>query len=365
MKYLIAFLLFSIVTVTVKAQISFSADEYFGSFSNMANTGISYSSSDLSGLDALIAKAGAGMNWDFGNRAYTQDAASASTTTILPPAGAPKADDPDFASATHVLRSTPNDPTKPVGYLFVKFNQDGLWFIGFSQDSAGVKTKIAAYAPPLQQIKFPLQYQQSWQSTSDVHVEGFPPGTVYTIKDEAIADAYGTLITPTSVHKVPSSPMASNDALRVNTKTTTTIAFPPFLNQTTVTYTYQWYTKNGHGATIDADTNKQPTGVSYSVLGSNAVANYSSAEDIMDIRLSVNPASNTETNLFYTMKQDGNSQVSVVDLFGRKVIMLQNGRAVAGQNIIPIDPSKLSAGIYFIRVNADGMTAIRKLIITK
>jgi hypothetical protein len=45
--------------------------------------------------------------------------------------------------------------------------------------------------------------------------------------------------------------------------------------------------------------------------------------------------------------------------------MLQNGHAQAGQNVIPIDPTKLSAGTYFIRVNAEGTTATRKLIITK
>ena len=85
----------------------------------------------------------------------------------------------------------------------------------------------------------------------------------------------------------------------------------------------------------------------------------------MNLYLSANPASNTETKIFFTMKNEGNAQVSLMDPLGREVHMLLNGRAVAGQNIIPIDPSKLTSGTYFIRVNADGLTATRKLIITK
>ena len=65
------------------------------------------------------------------------------------------------------------------------------------------------------------------------------------------------------------------------------------------------------------------------------------------------------------MKNEGNAQVSLMDALGREVHMLQNGHVQAGQNIIPIDPTKLAAGAYFICINADGITAMRKLIITK
>lgn len=371
MKYFAAVLLLCTLSKVSSAQITFTSDEYFAGFSQSSSSGTSYSSIDITGLGALIAKSGAGMSWDLGNRIYTQDAAPTSTTTILTyPGGAALADDADFLISTHVLKSVPNDQTKPTQYLFIKFDQTGFWFVGFSQDSMGIKKKIAAYVPPSQQVKFPLTYQTVWQSTSDVHTPSLPSGVSISIAIDAVVDAYGTLITPTSVHKKgDGTPMASGDALRIKTKTTnTTVISVPGLNETLVTvdYSFQWYTKTGHSATISADTNVTPTGASYSVQGSSSVFdNYSSPENMLNLYLSANPASNSETKLFYTMKGDGNAQVSLMDPLGREVHMLHNGHALAGQNMIPIDPSKLSAGTYFIRVNAEGITATSKLIITK
>jgi hypothetical protein len=374
MKYFATFLLLCTLANVSSAQIRFTADEYFAGFSQTSSSGTSYSSTDLTGLAALIAKSGAGMSWDLGNRAYSTNSTYAGTQTVLTyPGGAALADDADFLVSTHVLKSVPNDPTQPTAYLFIKFNQTGLWFVGFSQDSMGVTKKLAAYVPPMQQIGFPLTYQTAWQSNSDIHSPSLPQGASFSTAIDAVADAYGTLITPTSAHKkADGTPMAAGDAIRVKTKTTntTSITIPGFGTITTVTvdYSFQWYTKTGHSATISADTNVTPTGASYSVEGSSSVFDnysYSSPENILNLYLSANPASNSETKFFYTMPKDGNAQVSLMDPLGREIHMLQNGHASAGQNIIPIDVSKLSSGTYFIRVNTDGMTATRKLIITK
>jgi hypothetical protein len=372
MKYFVTVLFLMLLAPTSNGQISFSYQEAFAAFSQAATSqATSFSSTDVTGLNALIAKSGAGMSWDFGNRVYTQDAASSGTETILTyPGGAALADDADFMISTHVLQSVPNDPTKPTVYVFIKFDQNGYWIVGESQDSMGVKKKLAAYVPPQQQLQFPLTYTSSWQSTSDLHSPLLPSGASDTISIDAVADAYGTLTTPTIAHKQGgSSPMASGDALRVKTKNTTAIHIsigPITESIVTVNYTFQYYTKTGHSATIDADTNVNATGAHYSVQGINSVAdNYSSTENLLNLYLSQNPASNTETKLFYTMKNDGNTQVSIMDALGREVHMLQNGFAPAGQNIIPIDPTKLSAGTYFLRVNADGMSATQKLIIQK
>ncbi len=231
----------------------------------------------------------------------------------------------------------------------------------------GVETKLEGYAPPMQTYAFPLTYQTSWQSTSTIHSPLLP--SIYTATATVVGsvDGYGTLITPTSTKKKGSaSPMASNDALRINTKTTQAYSYMGY-GQSTTTYSFAWITKSGYGASISADSLQKPLGATYSTgSGNNSVGeDYSSPEDLLNLRLSANPVSNTETKLFYTMKNEGNSQVSIMDALGREVHILQNGPAQSGQNIIPIDPTKLSAGTYFLRVNAEGMTATRKLIITK
>jgi hypothetical protein len=374
MKYFFTVLVLLTLSVTANAQISFTADEYFAFFNQSSVTGTSYSSTDLTGLDALIAKSGASQSWDFGNRVYTQDPPAAATQTLLTyPGGAALASDPDFASSTHVLKTVPNDPTQPTIYIFIKYDQTGYWWLGSSEDSLGVATKVFGYAPPQQQLKFPLTFGTSWQSTSNVHSPLFPEGsgTTYAIAYEGSVDAYGTLITPTSAHKQENSPMASSDALRLKSKQTTTLTFQiPMVGTfitTSVTYNFQFLTKNGHSADIGADTNVKPTSVSYSAPngGSAVYDNYPSAENLLNLYFSANPASNSETKLSFTTKQSGNVAVSVMDALGKEVRMLHNGPAQAGQNIIAIDPTKFAAGTYFIRVNVNGLAATRKLIITK
>jgi hypothetical protein len=370
MKHFATILFLFLLATTCNAQISFSADEFLAAFGQSATSGTTFSSTDLSGVDALIAKSGAGQSWDFGNRIYTQNASSTATTTILTnPGDAPLGNDPDFSGSTHVIKTVQADPTRPISYLFIKLDQTGYWWLGFSQDSMGVKRKIASYVPPQQQLKFPLTYQTSWQSTSNVNI-GLPPGSSYTIAVDAIADAYGTLITPTSAHKQGNpSPMASGDALRVKTKNTTTSSFTipgvGTFGTTTVDYSFQYYTKNGHSANIGADTNVAPTSISYSVLGGSGVADNYSPENSLELNLSANPASNTVTTLSVTMKKDGNLQVGLIDALGNQVRILHNGFVQVGESIIPIDPSKLSPGIYFIRVSTPDINATRKLIITK
>jgi hypothetical protein len=123
-------------------------------------------------------------------------------------------------------------------------------------------------------------------------------------------------------------------------------------------------TKGAYSATISADTNERATSVGYSKQGTSGVTPEAAIDDMMNLRLSSNPASNTETHLNFRMTEAGNAQVVLMDPLGKDVLMLHNGFAPTGDNMIPIDPSKLTAGSYFIRATANGVTSTRKLIIT-
>lgn len=356
MKRLILFL--CVAASSASAQITVTADEFFAGMTTL-NNATTYSSTDLTGLSALIALSGAGKTWDFTSRIYIKDTSGAdNTTTLLTyPGGAALADDPDLTSSTHVIKVVQKDQTQPIIYEFIKFNQTGFWLVGITQDSAGKKSKLFAYVPPSQVYKFPLTYQTAWSSTSDVHAPGFLPGASFSEATDAVVDGFGTL-------KLPGG--FSDETLRIKKKSTQTISIPSVFTQTTVTYSFDNITKTGRSANISADTNQQPTGVSYSVTQPSSVRNnIPSAEDILNIHLSQNPSANTETTLSYTMKHDGNSQAIMIDPLGNEVWMLHSGFTPAGNNILAIDPAKLSTGIYFIRVTADGVSATRKLIITK
>jgi hypothetical protein len=85
----------------------------------------------------------------------------------------------------------------------------------------------------------------------------------------------------------------------------------------------------------------------------------------LGLTISENPASNSGTKVVFTLNDGGFAQVLVMDELGRTVLMLQNGFAAAGQNEVAIDPLTLEPGTYFVRVMANGMSAMQKLVITR
>jgi hypothetical protein len=85
----------------------------------------------------------------------------------------------------------------------------------------------------------------------------------------------------------------------------------------------------------------------------------------LSLALSGNPASGSEVKAIYTLSTAGTAQVKLTDELGRDVRVLQDGRASAGQNVVAIDPLTVEPGTYFVRVEANGMTAMQKLVVTR
>jgi hypothetical protein len=356
MKRLILLMVLCGFAVSAQAQITITYEEFLASFA-LSGTQSTFSSEDLSGLSALIALDGAAKTWDFTNRVWVKETSTDTvTTSFLPyPSGAALAEDADFLASSHVFKVVSSNPLQPIVYEFVKIDPTGLWILGYSQDSMGVKKKVFAYNPPLQSMKFPLTYQTTWQSTSEFHAEGFPAEATITEKAEAVCDAYGTLILPGT----------TNEALRVKTKFTQTFSYLGF-DFVSATHSFQWFTKSGASAIIAADTNQVPTGVSYAVPGSTGrVETGTYVDELLNIHISANPVSNTETTISYTMPATGNVEASLMDGLGREVRMLQNGKVSEGAHAFTLNPSDLSAGTYFLRINTGGYASTRKLIISK
>ena len=219
------------------------------------------------------------------------------------------------------------------------------------------------YNPPIQEAAFPLTYPASWNSTAVTDGSTVPSGFTGTTIQNTFVDGWGTLITP---------PSQSNPALRIKKQLIQTLSTHGVSSSDT-TYVYAWITEGNGFATITTmssiATNYVQTIVNaaYTVPsgGSGVNAEPSLTNDEMSLYLTQNPASNSVTNLSYTLQNGGPVQVELMDALGRAVRMLQNGRASAGQNSISIDPKTLASGTYFIRVEAPGMSAMRKLVITR
>jgi Secretion system C-terminal sorting domain len=100
-------------------------------------------------------------------------------------------------------------------------------------------------------------------------------------------------------------------------------------------------------------------------FGVSSVASSTTPVAGLNLALSQNPASSSDVKVTYTMSDAGASRVELMDELGRSVRMLQNGSAMPGENTLTIDPLTLEPGTYFVRLTADGASAMQKLVITR
>jgi serine protease len=77
-----------------------------------------------------------------------------------------------------------------------------------------------------------------------------------------------------------------------------------------------------------------------------------------------NPATESTTISFRIPKEE-NSDLSIYNLFGEKVLTLANGSLHPGMHQYIVNTANLAAGIYFYRLNCESGTFVRKMIIVK
>jgi len=75
---------------------------------------------------------------------------------------------------------------------------------------------------------------------------------------------------------------------------------------------------------------------------------------------------NPETRISYTMKAEGKVKISVTDVMGRTIATLVNGETrAAGTYNITWKANNMPSGIYFLNMEANGFTAMRKMVLAK
>ncbi len=75
-----------------------------------------------------------------------------------------------------------------------------------------------------------------------------------------------------------------------------------------------------------------------------------------------NPFSTT-TTIEYFLPEDSEGELSIIDLTGKKLLELEKGLLKAGAHRIELNSSQLSEGIYYCRLEANGLVQTKKLIV--
>ncbi len=122
------------------------------------------------------------------------------------------------------------------------------------------------------------------------------------------------------------------------------------LNGTTYRYTLVGVDLNGHSEEY-ASVNATP-GVQGVVSDYALFQNYP------------NPF-NPETNISFSLPAASNVSLRVFNLLGQEVALLVNGAQEAGTHVVKFDGTNLTSGVYIYRLEAEGFSATRKMILMK
>ena len=74
---------------------------------------------------------------------------------------------------------------------------------------------------------------------------------------------------------------------------------------------------------------------------------------------------NPATVIKYQLPKSSNVKISVYDLLGKEVATLVNGNVEAGYHQVEFNGSDLASGLYLYKIEADGFTDVKKMMLVK
>ena len=74
---------------------------------------------------------------------------------------------------------------------------------------------------------------------------------------------------------------------------------------------------------------------------------------------------NPVTNINFSIPAAGNVKLTVFDMTGRETAVLVNGNYSAGTYKIDYDASSLASGVYFYKLETEGFTDVKKMMLIK
>jgi hypothetical protein len=77
-----------------------------------------------------------------------------------------------------------------------------------------------------------------------------------------------------------------------------------------------------------------------------------------------NPARGT-VRFAYALAEAGVAHVSIVDLLGREVAVVESGEQASGRHTASVDVSGLAPGVYVVRLTAGGDALARRMVVVR
>lgn len=328
-------------TVTV-AQPTLPASKFFV-------PGVTETYSDADSTGVLVGPSGANQTWNFSS---VVDLGSTSVTQYMNAAGTPYAS--SFPSANIALTSPGTG-----FYQYINHQSAYIDFLGYqTYDSANSVNLMYTYSDPLRYSTFPVTYNtttnDTYAASSTMSVSGITLNIYDSGTSTAVADAWGTVITPAGTYsnclRIKTTRISRDSMVYVG------IPIPPVV---TVSHSvsYSWVEGNGAvGASrmqISIDSTFDDTGA---LQSSDKTVQYLSSlvtgidhVTVEESPLNVYPNPAAE---YITLSSDdfntGMSVVNIYNLRGQKVYSSELSTAPGTELSIPVD--KLMSGVYTVSV---------------
>lgn len=265
------------------------------------------------------------------------------------------------SSATVVsVGSTPNGTNHPLSNIaFV----DGTNYLYYKTSSTayqlyGVEVSVSiVYSNPEDFMRYPFSYTNTY---TDTWAATFTSGVFFNRKGSTTvtADGTGTLITPngtiSNVIRVHSVQIYSDSA---------DLGGTPYV----ITYNndqYFWYKDGIHFPlastyNLTSSASAPTTGGFYTDLPIGIKENSLLSNDVI---LTPNPA-NEQVLVSYLLEKNSTIKLSVFNVIGEEVFVNQSSQNLIGKQSLNIDLKNLEKGVYFVRIQAEGESVTKKLIV--
>ncbi len=342
-----------------RAQISISASDLTNAFS------VGISQFDYSSTDTVLMNIGTAS----GSSSQTWAAPSVKINDSLRLDGAVPSSTPysaNFLGATYALHAAlTQGPLSIAFYEYFKLSNDSLISLGGVQhlkgsiggqalDSTALKIKVQGV------FAFPLHLGQSFTHQTDtIYAQG---PDVETQTETDVFDAYGTL----------NLSNGSFGALRQTATTVTKVYISGVLQNTVTSYTISWQTESGNQLSVDVDTlssgNVRVHSVSITYIGTTpATLVRSLAQAPENFTLSQNYPNpfNPSTQIQFSVAHAGFVSLKVYDMLGREVATLISRDLSPQSYSVTWNAADLPSGVYFYKLDAEGKSVTKKMILMK
>ena len=305
---------------------------------------------DTNAIDLSLT--GVNITWDF--TTLVVPSSSFSTFTGYTVSATPYATDFPSASVGVLDASTSL-------YTYFITSSSTMELNGFASASTGT-TILTDYA---KLVTFPFTYNSTvsdvFSGTQTIGIATFNvTGTSATI-----ADAYGTLILPSGTYsnvlraKITQNAVSTTTGGSINTSLAT----------------YYWYGDSYKYPLLEVDiTTTTGTGIFASSANSYAKKAFVVTPQLIGIiekpqkhnfnfNVFPNPSADNKATFSFNLDEFSDVSISLVNVLGQEQTMLSGKRMQQGFQKETVDLNDLSKGIYFVKININGIVSQKKLII--